>query len=158
MVTAKVGQDIEDNCNKCGDVWHVVVAMVGTRVVRVLCKQCSGQHNYKNERRNSATASTTKRSSVKKSKEKAPPALPTVTDPSKPPRAYAFKESYRAGERIAHPKFGVGIVRGSPGPGKIDVVFTDGDRILTCDRTGGTEIERHKPVELSHPADQPPES
>ena len=31
----KVGQDIESICGKCGDVWHVVVAMNGTAIAKV---------------------------------------------------------------------------------------------------------------------------
>ena len=34
-MTARVGADIEALCSKCGDVWHVVVAMVGPEIVRV---------------------------------------------------------------------------------------------------------------------------
>ena len=51
-----VGQDIESICNKCGDVWHVVVAKVGDKIAKVQCKECNGYHRY----RPSGTTSATK--------------------------------------------------------------------------------------------------
>src|SRR5678815_1711262 len=39
-MSAAVGADVEALCSKCGDVWHVVVAKVGERIVKVQCKQC----------------------------------------------------------------------------------------------------------------------
>ena len=47
-MTPAVGADIESLCSKCGDVWHVVVAKVGEEIVRVICKECGGQHRYRN--------------------------------------------------------------------------------------------------------------
>lgn len=44
---AKVGQDIEAICGKCGDVWHVVVAKVGEKIAKVQCKECDAYHKYR---------------------------------------------------------------------------------------------------------------
>jgi hypothetical protein len=43
MSTPGVGEDIEDICTRCGDTWHVVMAKVGDRVAKVVCKLCGGQ-------------------------------------------------------------------------------------------------------------------
>jgi hypothetical protein len=59
-------------------------------------------------------------------------------DPSKPPRTYAPRDSYVAGERVAHPTFGVGVVSGSPGAGKVEVVFGSSARVLACAKVTST--------------------
>src|SRR5665647_995831 len=47
QMSAGVGADVESLCSKCGDVWHVVVAKDGDKIVKVQCKQCSGYHRYR---------------------------------------------------------------------------------------------------------------
>ena len=51
-------------------------------------------------------------------------------DPSRPVRAYAPSDQYTAGDRISHPKLGLGVVQGSMGPGKIHVRFDDRKVVL----------------------------
>src|SRR5512136_2543457 len=57
MATPAVGEDIEDICTRCGDTWHVVMAKLGDRVAKVVCKLCGSQHNYRSEK-NTPVAST----------------------------------------------------------------------------------------------------
>ncbi len=135
-----VGADIESLCSKCGDVWHVVVAKVGRRIVKVQCKQCGGLHRYRpppgseGERRTQrarpapptdrpqrARAATRTRS--------APPA-PQPRDPGAPARPYGLAEIYEAGEKIAHPRFGEGVVEEVLGPRKVKVYFSGERKIL----------------------------
>jgi len=161
MATAGVGQDIEDICTRCGDTWHVVVAKVGERVIKVVCKLCGSQHNYRGESSSGSTAGsssswgasrrrrTTKRAVV------TPPPAPTF-DPSKPPRAYSPQGTYAVGERIVHPSFGTGVVAGTPGPGKVDVVFPAGNRTLACAKAVST-LERHVAAANVPIADRPPD-
>jgi hypothetical protein len=162
MATASVGQDIEDICTRCGDTWHVVVAKVGERVIKVVCKQCNVQHHYRGEKPAAASTSSTtgswgasRRRKTSKRAVATPPPAPTF-DPTKPPRAYSPQGSFAAGERIVHPSFGTGVVAGTPGPGKVDVVFPAGARTLACAKAIST-LERH--VKASHVpiADRPPE-
>ena len=47
MATPAVGEDIEALCGKCGDVWHVVMAKMGERIAKVVCKRCGGHHLYR---------------------------------------------------------------------------------------------------------------
>jgi hypothetical protein len=56
-------------------------------------------------------------------------------DLSRPVRAYALTESYEAGDRIAHPKLGDGVVQGTAGPGKIRVRFDDKSSLLVHERS-----------------------
>jgi hypothetical protein len=166
MSTPGVGQDIEDICTRCGDTWHVVMAKLGERVVKVVCKLCGSQHNYRGENSaegaGAAGASTSSSSwgasrRRRPNKRQAPaPIAPPPFDPSRPPRAYSAKESYAPGERIVHPTFGTGVVAATPGPGKVEVMFPAGARTLASAKAVST-LER--PVAAAHVpiADRPPD-
>lgn len=139
-MTASVGADIESICGKCGDVWHVVVAMVGDRVAKVLCKQCGGQHRYRPpggaavartpRKRAAAEGSTSTRA---RGQSKADEPL-VKADPNRPVRAYAINESFDVGDRIDHRTFGSGVVEMVVGPGKIQVFFPSGRRVMAHER------------------------
>ena len=161
MAKPGVGQDIEDICTRCGDTWHVVMAKVGERVVKVVCKLCGSQHNYRGENETASSKGTStsswgssrRRRTTKRAV--AAPAPPPTFDPAKPPRAYSAKDAYYPGERIVHPSFGTGVVAGTPGPGKVDVIFPTGARTLACAKAAST-LER--PVAVRVPiADRPPD-
>jgi len=55
-------------------------------------------------------------------------------DLSRPIRAYALHESFSAGDRIDHPKLGLGVVQAIAGPRKIRVRFEEKDSILVHER------------------------
>ena len=57
-----------------------------------------------------------------------------VGDLSRPVRSYAMSERYQAGDRLAHPLFGEGVVQGPAGPGKIKVRFEGQPRVLVHER------------------------
>ena len=56
-------------------------------------------------------------------------------DPSRPVRSYSTNDSYRPGDRIAHPKLGTGVVQGVAGPGKIRVRFDERQSLLVHERS-----------------------
>ncbi len=60
----------------------------------------------------------------------------TLVEPdlSRPIRPYAFNESFAAGDRIEHPKLGLGVVQGLAGAGKINVLFGDKRSVLVHER------------------------
>jgi hypothetical protein len=162
MATPGVGSDIEDSCTRCGDTWHVVMAKVGDRVVKVVCKLCGGQHNYRGDKNTPAAASggsnwsSGRRKRPTKRTQPEPPPVPTF-DPSKPPRAYSPKDVYHPGERVQHPSFGTGVVASAPGPGKVDVVFPAGARTLACAKAAST-LERPTAAANVPIADRPPDA
>jgi hypothetical protein len=135
---ADVGQDVESLCSKCGDVWHVVVAKVGTKVAKVQCKQCGKLHRYRptdgSPASRAAPVRRKKAAGSSRSKKAAEPPAPTgpevEPDMSKPIRTYSIRELFEPGERVDHPKFGVGVVEKSPAPGKIAVFFQSGRKFL----------------------------
>jgi hypothetical protein len=162
MATQAVGEDIEALCGKCGQVWHVVMAKVGTRIAKVVCKRCHGQHLYRTETPDgpvlgdrAVTSGTRKTARTRTPEVPEPPPIPPF-DPSKPPRAYAATGSFVAGDRVNHATFGTGVVTGSPGAGKVEVAFPAGRRVLACAKTVSTlerpTLARHVPI-----ADRPPE-
>ena len=159
-----VGQDIEALCGRCGQVWHVVMAMMGDRIAKVVCKRCGGHHRYRREGDNDDAASAgaprearrpgPARRFARREAPRTPAPLPTF-DPNKPPRTYAAKEAYDTGDRVSHPSFGTGVVTGAPGPGRVEVAFPSGVRVLACAKAVST-LER--PVAVSVPiSDRPPE-
>ncbi len=59
-----------------------------------------------------------------------PSTLVVEADLSRPVRAYALTESFQAGDRIAHPTLGEGVVQGEAGRGKIQVLFGERKSLL----------------------------
>jgi hypothetical protein len=155
-MSAAVGADIESLCTKCGDVWHVVVAKVGERIAKVQCKQCSALHRYKPPLKPGAAAAVAPPAKAAKVPKVAkapgasrsrkahaePPAPSIAADLGRPVRRYGASEIFTAGDRIQHPSFGLGVVQGSPGPGKINVAFPDGPRVLAQAKAGGPGLGR----------------
>ena len=135
-MSASVGADVESICSKCGDVWHVVVAKVGDRIVKVQCKQCGGQHRYRPpgtaaKADRSATGGAEKaRARLKPAAKEASPEPRGPLDPLSPPRDYRPTELYGVGERLRHPIFGIGVVEVANVPGKMKVRFPTGQRVL----------------------------
>jgi hypothetical protein len=162
MATPEVGEDIEDTCAKCGDVWHVVMAKIGDRIAKVVCKRCNSKHTYRGGDSNAEvatpTAANTARKVVRK-KTKTAAVAPLVAppfDPNVPPRTYSPREAYAPGERINHPTFGTGVVAAAPGPGKMEVVFPEGNRTLACAKVEST-LERPVAVSNAPIGDRPPQ-
>jgi hypothetical protein len=154
-MTAAVGADVEALCSKCGDVWHVVVAKVGEQIVKVICKECGGQHRY----RSPHGAPAAKRQPATPRAPRAPKApverfeKPAVAaDLSKPARSYRASEKFEVGERVEHPSFGQGVVEIAE-PGKITVFFASGRRVLVQAKDGasGGGLARPKPFDHSNP-------
>ena len=157
--TPGVGQDIEALCGKCGQVWHVVMAKMGDKIAKVVCKRCNGQHRYRNENDDLAetgrpAGGTSAAKSARSRKPSPVPAIPAF-DPAKPARPYAGSATYVAGERIAHPSFGVGVVAGSPGAGKVEVIFPSGVRVLAAAKAASSLA---RPIATANApiADRPP--
>jgi hypothetical protein len=158
--TPGVGQDIEALCGRCGQVWHVVMAKMGDKIAKVVCKRCGGHHRFRNEGEEAdETARAAGRPAAARagSRSRKPSPVPSIPafDPTKPARAYAASANYAAGERIAHPTFGVGVVAGSPGAGKIDVIFPAGPRVLAAAKAASS-LARPVAATSVPVADRPP--
>lgn len=138
-----VSKDVEAICSKCGQSWHVIVAVVDGKIAQVECKSCGGRHKYKpvatkdmttKKSTRTTVAASTKAGSPLPKKEKAPAApkilLPQCKTNDRPLRKYNMHEAdYQLGDRIEHPKFGLGTVDGFPAANKMNVTF-DYERVL----------------------------
>jgi hypothetical protein len=162
MGTAAVGEDIEALCGRCGQVWHVVMAKVGDKIAKVVCKRCHGLHLYRTDNPADAAApgrTPSRKAASQGSTARVSPRTPLPVpafDPSKPPRAYSVLQSFAAGERVQHPVFGSGVVTGSPGAGKVEIAFPAGRRVLASAKATSTLA---RPVLLQDVpiADRPPD-
>jgi len=161
MATPGVGEDIEDICTRCGDTWHVVMAKIGERVAKVVCKLCGSQHNYRGDKNAPApskggSGSAWGRPRRRKAGRATGTPAPSMAefDPAKPPRGYSPKDAYLPGERVIHATFGVGVVAATPGPGKVDVQFPGGARTLACAKIAST-LERPVAVTILAVPDSP---
>ncbi len=148
-----VGADIEALCSKCGDVWHVVVAKVGEDIVQVICKECKGQHRYKNPKK-AGTPTPRRASSTAKPRapraEKVVERFPTpavAADLTLPVRTYKASEEFAPGERLEHPTFGQGVVEVCE-PGKVTVFFATGRKVLAAAK--GAPGKLHRPRAFEH--------
>ena len=103
------GDDIDTYCGKCKEEReHAIVALnVQGGIERVQCRTCQSNHLFR------APKTTTRTRSTKG-------AVAVVE--SGPARAYSMQTRFRVGERISHPKFGLGTVIDER-YGKIDVRF-----------------------------------
>jgi hypothetical protein len=163
MAPVSVGQDIEALCGRCGQVWHVVMAMMGDRIAKVVCKRCGGHHRYRREGDSEEASAGAPREARRSSPGRRfarptappPPAPLPAFDPNKPPRGYTAKDAYDTGDRVTHPSFGTGVVTGSPGPGRVEIAFPAGSRVLACAKATSTLA---RPVAVSVPiSDRPPD-
>jgi hypothetical protein len=141
------------------------MAKMGDKIAKVVCKRCGGHHRYRDENA-TATADTggdagsrprrpTFGSRRARTAHTEPAPVPAF-DPAKPPRTYTARDSYAAGERVAHPTFGVGVVAALPGAGKVEVIFPSaGPRVLACAKVTSTLARPVAMQDLPLP-DRPP--
>jgi hypothetical protein len=136
------------------------MAKVGERIAKVVCKRCGGHHLYRSEKIEAeASSSPAKKGATRRFARRTPePAAPVIPpfDPSKPPRPYSPKDGYAPGERVRHPSFGEGVVATVPGPGKVEVAFGTGMRVLACAKIEST-LSRPQHVTGVPIADRPPQ-
>lgn len=128
------------------DLMAVIVAMKGDQVVRVSCKTCKKDRNYRPPRnqtepgiapaQKTSARSTSGSSSKKESKESVP--LEAYhrkllqENLGKPERPYLATELFKENDVLKHPLFGPGIVIKVIPPKKIEVVFERDIKTLIC--------------------------
>jgi len=127
----EISADIEALCDKCGQTWHVIVALTGNKIAKAECKQCGGRHRYRPIEGAEADPAKPKPKTRRKSTSSRKAAVPLIeAEPSRPVRAYNAKEEFAVADAIDHPSFGRGVVQEIAGPGKIRVSFADQPRVL----------------------------
>jgi hypothetical protein len=112
----QLGGDIDAYCGKCKETREHVIAALNAKggIERVQCRTCQSNHLYRERQPKAASTRTTSRTSKKDQ-------LSNI-DENGPLRAYSMQERFAAGDRVEHPKFGLGVVV-EVRSGKIDVKF-----------------------------------
>ncbi len=132
-----VAKDIEAVCSKCGESWHVIVAVYDGKIEQVQCKSCGGYHKYKPIARDRMTLKRDTKSAVAEGSIHAAPAtprekkaptpkvlVPLVEPNDRPIRKWSIHEkNFQLGDRIEHATFGLGVVDELPAPNKMFVTF-----------------------------------
>ena len=105
------GDDVDTYCGRCKEEREHAITALNEQggISRVQCRTCQSNHLYRDKKK-----AATKTKSTRKSAEPAAEAGPA--------RDYSMQGRFRIGERIAHPKFGLGTVIDERS-GKIDVRF-----------------------------------
>jgi hypothetical protein len=100
-----VGDRVNKQCTVCGEERGHIVALVNKRgqITRVTCPQCNTRGTFKSR-------DGVAEDKVLLKKESSP---------------YDWRRTYRKGQTMLHPTFGVGEVTAVIEPQKIDVLFTD---------------------------------
>ncbi len=132
-----VAQDLVTRCTKCKrKLSHVVVVHNEEGLVeRVKCKTCGGEHKYRPDKKK-APAKTPKKKKRTVTKEEAfAKEFERLAEKfkEKKPVNYSMSGSFKTDEVIAHKTFGMGIVT-SVSYQKMEVAFSEGPRLLACDR------------------------
>lgn len=159
----QAGSSVESQCRKCKTVTdHHVVAMDGALIVKVECKFCKGRHAYKAPNaepkakapaaaRPKKTAATpagqpslarqtaaANRQSAAASRQAQAMAeqWEKLVAPCVNPVTYSMERSFRTGDVINHPSFGLGYVQKVMKPSTIEVRFKDAVRNMRCGLIG----------------------
>lgn len=129
--TLAAGDPIESRCTKCRKITnHIIVAMAEDVPAKVQCNTCSGQHKYR-------PTTVRKKPAPRRT---ADPAIAEQQEwlqlqseiEARAAIAYTMQTTFKVGSVMQHPTFGLGLVQGSPGPQKVEVLFEDGKRKLRC--------------------------
>lgn len=129
-----VGSEVQSICGKCGDSWHVVIALEGRRIAKVECLDCGKRHRHRDPAANSDASrkSDTKRRATTRAKLRV--AEVVEADPSRASRPFRMTQTYQVGDRVEHSSFGEGVVQESAGPKKVRVLFASGIKVLVHNR------------------------
>ena len=121
MSSSNVGEDLDAWCNKCKlELAHVVVAKKSGYPVRVECKTCKNTHAYR------TGPPGTKRGAIKRTPVKSDFDLAMDGRDLSDAQEYGIDKVFDKGDIIDHKTLGIGLVTGTIGLGKIDVLFTEG--------------------------------
>ena len=155
MATTKAGKEVDAYCTKCRmTLAHTVLALLGTKIARVQCNTCGGQHAYRAEpgaRTPASPRAPKPRKEVITFEQRL-----TERDPATAKR-YSPRESFPVDALVDHPTFGLGFVL-AVRQDKIDVAFKGFEKTLIC---GRGEAASAKPAfappapRESGPADKP---
>ncbi|WP_082342926.1 DUF3553 domain-containing protein [Vulgatibacter incomptus] len=138
MDVQKVGGEVDGYCTRCRMVLgHTILAMVGTKIARVRCNTCMGDHVFRPQPPGTKVEKA-RGEGVVRPKARAAPRERAEVRPFESlfseralarARRYSPKERFSEGDVVEHPTFGLGLVEGVRHD-KIDVTFKAGGKTL----------------------------
>jgi hypothetical protein len=134
----QAGSSVESMCKRCKTVTdHHVVVMEGDKIAKVECKVCGGRHAFqsaKPEPKPKAAPRTPRvpSAAAQRKQSAAVEALWEKNVAGANPLPYAMTSSFKSGDIITHPTFGLGHVQKMISANTIEVLFQDGVRNLRC--------------------------
>ncbi len=154
-----VGGEVVAYCTKCRlDLDHRIIAMVASSLVKVECRTCGSHHRYHRpmadrvaEARGALSPRAPRASSPSLPRSPSARALAEAQadnerekvwqsriagQPSSAFKAYSPRSTFEQDSLLRHTKFGDGYVVRVIDSGKIDVMFSDGSRVLAQGLTG----------------------
>jgi hypothetical protein len=167
MATHKVGGEVDAFCTRCKlTLAHTILAMVGTKIARVRCNTCGGDHAYRSApgTTDRPSSSSSSRSSTARAPRAEKPEKVVISfeeqlagkDIANAPK-YSPKDTYQLDHVIQHPTFGLGLVTAVRGD-KVDIAFKSETKTLVHGR-GGAPAEKPAfsppAARLAGPADKP---
>lgn len=145
----KAGSEIDSWCTKCRmDLLHRIIAMEGTKPVRVECRTCMGHHAYRRPKSappdpkapRAARVSSPRSPSTPSARAQAAAASERQREadwekringqPLSAFKNYRATQTFADGELIRHSKFGDGYIVRVIDKQKVEVMFKDGPRTL----------------------------
>jgi hypothetical protein len=139
----RTGGEIDAHCGKCDlNLAHTIIAMVGTKVVKVRCNTCGGEHQYRGVQplvKATAFAAPKKASGSTSPKPKAATVTLSWDEQFKgkdltKAKKYAPTVTFAPDDVVDHPTFGLGLVRAVRGD-KVEVAFKQHDKVLVHGKT-----------------------
>ncbi len=132
-----VAQDLVTRCTKCKlELSHVVVVHNEEGLVeRVKCKTCGSEHKYRPDKKKAPAKTPKKKKRMVTKEEDFAKEFEKLAEKFKERESvnYSMSGSFKKDEVIAHKTFGMGIVT-SVSYQKMEVAFSEGPRLLACDR------------------------
>jgi hypothetical protein len=153
MKALKTGGEVDSWCTKCRlFLNHRIIAMVGTKPVRVECSTCGSHHNYRARAPGDKAPAAGTGTGTRRIASSSEPRAPRVSSATKAEQArvsreqswekavtgraltdfrkYNIHETFREGDLIRHSRFGDGVVTRIIDANKVEILFKDEPRTL----------------------------
>lgn len=135
MSNYSAGKDVLSYCNKCKLVLsHTIIAMKDLNTIgKVVCNTCKSTHTFKDP--STATAKKVSKKTMASTREtKSEKSMNHWQDlcdhsPSNS-QPYSIKTKFIVGDKIDHPKFGLGFVESLLEGDKVNILFKTGEKTL----------------------------
>lgn len=134
MTEYKIADEVVCYCSKCKlELNARIVRVEAESPKRVLCLTCKMEHAYRKSAPVKAGEGKVRKTRVSLPKVDQEAEWRSKLDQSKKtPKAYAMDKAYLLDDRVEHQLFGVGLVVNLIPPGKINVFFQDGLKMMKC--------------------------